>query len=66
MSIVTRPEMTWYLQLKGTPLYKLEKLSLKEIRTLYEVTKNPPKELDIKTLNPELQAELALALLIQA
>ena len=63
MSLPTRPEMTWYLELKGNPTYKLEKLSLKDIRTLYNVTKNPPKELDIKTLDPEVQADMALTLL---
>jgi len=62
--LITRPEMNWYLQLKGHPTYKLEKLSLKEIRTLYNTTKNPIKDIDIKTLNPELQAEMALSLLV--
>ena len=63
LALVTRPEMTWYLGLKGHPLYRLEKLSLKDIRALYNITKNPItiKELDIKTLQPELQANLALA-----
>lgn len=66
MSLITRLEMTWYLELKGHPIYKLEKLSLKEIRNLYNTTKNPIKDIDIKTLQPELQAELALSFLINS
>lgn len=41
MSTVTRPEMTWYLTLKGHSSHRLEKLTLKEIRVLYSITKNP-------------------------
>lgn len=48
MSLVTRPEMTWYLELKGHPTYKLEKMDLKAIRNLYAMTKNP-----IKAIEPE-------------
>ena len=64
-ALVTRLEMTWYLEHKGHSHYRLEKLNLKDIRALYNITKNPItiKELDIKTLQPELQADLALAVL---